>query len=100
MRSLVLGLLLPCLTPLVMAQSVWKDADGETVVFFYATPCEVPPIARLMTPYGEARKAIVVFDGRRINACFLRTQEGDYLLLDEEGDAARVPSKQVQEVGA
>lgn len=94
MRSLVLGLLLPCLSFPALAQAVFH---GENVIIhFYSEPCEYEPMVRIMQPYGEPKKALVVFDGQRYKACWLMEPGGNFLVLDEAGDAGMIPSAAVK----
>ena len=94
MRSLVLGLLLPCLTVPAMAQAVFKGDDF--MVFFFRTPCEIPPLAQYLGRVGEARKAVIVHEGKRIPACFAKDEDGDYLLINHEGRGAWIPGQAVE----
>lgn len=93
MRLLVLGLVLPALGTVAMAQSVFRGSDF--MVLFYGTPCEVPMLAEGMKHIGVVKKAVIVHEGMRIPACYATDEDGDHLLIDTRGNGGWVDGKSV-----
>lgn len=59
-------------------------------------PCEMPQVAQILAQFGPARKAVVMFEGREVRACYA-LQGDNVILLDEDGDAGAIPAASFKE---
>lgn len=70
--------------------------SDSLVIRAYVEDCDLPQVAAVLSRFGSAKKAAVVFEGREIRACYSMNGE-NVMVMDEEGDGGAVPAAMFRE---
>jgi hypothetical protein len=86
---------------LVAASSAYADeiyVDGDMTITFHSTACPIPVVsAFLQNEFNSpGQRASIRARGQNISACWVKDEDGDYLIIDATGRGGFVPGKEVK----
>lgn len=70
--------------------------NGKIAIAFQDAACDKASLTAYLEPVGQPKKASVLIGGKVISACYIVDEDGDYLIVDENGAGGFIPKDQVK----